>query len=193
MAHCKEKQMRKLIPAAALIASTLVLAPGCFTVAEEAYYKVKGAVGLFVEIKPVASFQDHLSLSQYTRFELGEMRDEFAGKVPFLFIPDLQAEFPRALADSRIYQYARGRTLLIRGSIIYYEHAGTLGVVLGDIEEVLARVELVDKATGKVVGTAMCVGRSVSRSTMGVNYKAEGLARAIVLWIQAYYPKREGD
>jgi prophage DNA circulation protein len=61
--------------------------------------------------------------------------------------------------------------------------------VFGPFEEVVARVELVDKASGTVLGVANCIGRSNTSVNKGVNKKAEGLSKAIAIWIGRSYPK----
>jgi hypothetical protein len=66
-----------------------------------------------------------------------------------------------------------------------------MGYAFGNFEEVLARVEFVDKATNKVMGTANCIGRTAETVNVGVETKAEGLAKAIVNWIADRYPKAE--
>ena len=59
------------------------------------------------------------------------------------------------------------------------------------LEFAVARVEFVDKDSGKVLGRSSCVGRTTERVNLGVGKKAEGLAKAIVKWIDARYPKPE--
>ena len=62
-----------------------------------------------------------------------------------------------------------------------------MGVVLGDVEEVIVRTELVDKASGQVLFVSNCIGRSTSRVNRGVPKKAEGLAKSIAGWIAALH------
>lgn len=61
------------------------------------------------------------------------------------------------------------------------------------MEEVVARVHLVDKETGEVLAYGNAVGRTGKTVGLGPETKAEGLARGIISWAKAYYPKGEGE
>ena len=81
--------------------------------------------------------------------------------------------------------------LLVRGTIIYYESAhGLAEQLFGPLEEAVADVELVDKASGNVIAKAACVGRSTASVSQGVETKAEGLAKGITKWIDRFRPVR---
>ncbi|MCD6304556.1 MAG: hypothetical protein J7M21_06305, partial [Planctomycetes bacterium] len=82
-----------------------------------------------------------------------------------------------------------GRTLVVRGTVIHYESASTLGFVIGPLEEVIVRAELVDKDTQRVLGRANCIGRTKASINAGPKQKAKGLAKAFVRWIDSRYPK----
>ncbi len=66
-----------------------------------------------------------------------------------------------------------------------------MGFMLGPVEEVVCRTELVDKGTGQVLGIANCVGRTKARSNTGVKEKAEGLAEAFVKWVESSFPENQ--
>jgi hypothetical protein len=66
-------------------------------------------------------------------------------------------------------------------------------VVLGPLEEVVARVTLVDRETGRTIGVANCIGRTSTRMNLGPKLKAEGLAKAVVLWLRSHNPVPEGQ
>ncbi len=59
----------------------------------------------------------------------------------------------------------------------------------GPFEEVVARVELVNKDDGKVIGQGVAVSRSEKSVNLGSEKKAQGLAKALVKWASDYYPK----
>lgn len=184
--------MRRPVILCLIAACSAVTIPGCFTAAGEGIAAMRGASGTYTEIKPVADVKDNLALSQYTNFELGTIKDSFGGKVPERLFLALTPEFDKAIRNAKLPTDPTGKTLIIRGEIVYFELRGSaLGLVLSDVEEVVTRLELVDKASGRVLGTAMCVGRTTHRMTMGIDKKAEGLARAIAEWIAAYYPKKD--
>ena len=184
--------MRKL--AMGLVVTALLsMGSGCVGRAvSEAMGKVTGAKGITIVIDPVSQRSRDIALVEYTRFELGTFTDEF-GKTPPALLPLLKDRFERQLAAKKIPNTS-GKTLLIRGKIIHYEDATrAVSQVFGPFEEVVARVELVDKSSGKVLGVANCIGRSRETVNQGVEKKADGLAEAIVSWIAAHYPKTEND
>lgn len=158
--------------------------PGCLGRAiSEGLGTVGGAKGGYSQVAPLP----YTGLSVYTRFELGAIRDDFGGKVP----PDLLAMLPMKLqaelSKLGLPDQPGGKTLLIRGAFLHYEEAGLFGNVFGPLEEVIARIELVDKATGKVLGTANCIGRTRETVNLGVEKKADGLALAIAKYIADHY------
>ena len=75
--------------------------------------------------------------------------------------------------------------LLVRGQYVYYEEAGgILDQAFGPFEEIIALVELVDQASGKVAARGYCVGRTGTTRLQGPKRKAEGLAKAIIDFIR---------
>lgn len=178
-----------LLVAPLLIAAAMT--SGCLTAAKETYGGITGASGIYVPTEPRAA--DRELLADYTRFELGEVKDDFAGRVPPEFFEYLPDQFKLALAKAKLPSAAGGKTAVIRGTIVYYEDQRFVGVLLGPLEEVVARTQIVDKATGKVLASAVCVGRTDTRTTIGVKNKAEGLGRAFAALIAANYPKPVKD
>jgi len=120
---------------------------------------------------------------------LGAITDDMGGKVPPGLFTALPVKLAEALRDKKIPNAASGKTLLIQGKILHYEGASSSAVATAGVEFVVARIELVDKDTGKVLGVANCAGWSSKRVTLGVDRKAEGLAKAIVGWIDKHYPQ----
>lgn len=179
--------MKRNLLTATLLVTVATCAAGCFTAAKETVGGIQGAKGIFQPLEPRAV--DSGLLASYSRFELGELKDDFAGRVPPELYQYLPEEYQKAMADKGLPTAGAGKTAVIRGSIFYYEDQRFLGVVVGNIEEVLARLQVVDKASGTVLATAVCVGRTDTRTTIGVRNKAEGLGRAIALWISANRPK----
>ncbi|MCK4603048.1 MAG: hypothetical protein KAU28_11315 [Phycisphaerae bacterium] len=173
-----------------IVAITAILAvQGCTRAIKETVGMARGAKGLYTPIQPVDPVKEARPLGEYTRFELGEITDDFGGKVPADLFRLLPMEFEEALAEKKLPNEPGGKTLLIRGTILHYEDACMVGTVLGPLEEVIARLELVDKDSGKVIGKGNCIGRTTETVNQGVDKKAEGLAKAIANWIDARYPK----
>jgi len=180
---------RRAILATAL-AGWMLVGGGCYSRAiKEGLGVAVGARGTVTVLEDVPG-ESGTALGEYKRFELGRISPgKLGSKVP----PDLTAllpgEFAKALAAKKIPNASSGKTLLIRGEILHYENASLAQEVFGPLEEVVARVELVDKDTGRVLGVANCVGRTKESVNRGVRAKAEGLAKAVVAWIDKHYPK----
>ena len=182
-----------------LIVSALAAAStGCTgRIISEAMGKATGAKGITIVIDPVSDRNRDIALAGYSRFELAPLTDDF-GRTPPEFFRMLNGKFLREMAARKIPNAnapaGQGKTLLIRGKIIHYEDSTrAVSQVFGPFEEVVARIELVDKSSGKVLGTANCIGRSKETVNQGVEKKADGLAEAIVSWIAAHYPKADKD
>lgn len=176
-----------------LLVGVSFLAPGCMTAAKEAYGGVTGADGIVAEIQPAVEADNDRPLGRYTHFEIGKVTDDISGKYPDQILDMVPDQFEKQLAKKKIVNAPTGKTLIIRGTIIHYEDEGMLGMVLGPLEEIICRTELVDKDTGKVIGVANCIGRTTERVNKGVAKKAEGLAKAWANWIEMRYPKPQKD
>ena len=183
--------MRRATTYVVVVAAAAVLLTGCGRAIREGVGLGRGAKGIRAEIQPVAAAKDARPLGSYSRFELGPMQDDFGGNVPSELLRLLPGEFQKQLAEKELPNQPGGKTLLVRGRILHYEAEGLFGLAFGDFEEVIARVELVDKDTGRTVGTANCIGRTTESVNRGVEKKAEGLAKAIVGWIAERYPTKE--
>ena len=162
---------------------------GCGTAAKEAVGIFTGAKGVYAPITAVSADKEARPLGQYKRFELGAISDDFGGNVPSDLLPHLRQAFPEVVAEAELPDEPGGKTLVIRGKILHYEDAGTLAMVTGPLEEVIARLEMVDKDSGQVLGVANCIGRTTTRTTVGIANKGRGLAKAIVSWIDKRYPQ----
>ncbi|MHC4294695.1 MAG: hypothetical protein ACYSTL_03825 [Planctomycetota bacterium] len=165
-----------------------VVASGCTRAIKEGVGVARGAKGLYAPIQMVSAEKAVRPLGEYTRFELGEITDDFGGKVPPNLLMYLRSEFANQLAEKKLPNYPAGKTLLIRGKILHYEDASMLGHALSPLEEVVARIELVDKGSERIIGVANCIGRTTESVNAGVAKKGEGLAKAIVSWIDERYP-----
>ena len=176
------RQTYPIITAVAL----MCFVSGCISrAAREGIGAIRGGRGTWIVLDSSKTVQ----LDAYKRFELGNFTDGMYGKAPSELLAYLPAEFEKALADKKIPNAPDGKTLLIRGKILHYEDASLLGEIISPLEEVVARVEFVDKDTGKVICVANCVGRTRESINSGIRTKAQGLARAIVGWIDHHYPK----
>jgi hypothetical protein len=166
------------------------VAQGCIGRAvKEGLGTARGASGTYAQIMALSPEKGAPVLAKYRNFELGKIEDGIGGLVPGDFMVYLPADFEDQLAKKHLPMEKGGKTLIVRGVIIHYESASTMGQVMGPFEEVIMRTELVDKDTGNILGVANCVGRTQETVNQGVKKKAEGLAKAIANWIGEYYPK----
>ncbi len=183
-------KIRRTLACLLLVVAVLALGSGCVSrLAKEGLGVATGAKGIYTPIQAVSANKGVRPLGLYQRFELGEITDDFGGKVPGSLLMHCRGEFENELIAKRLPNVPGGKTLLIRGRIIHYEDAGMLGHALSPLEEVIARIELVDKDSGKVIGVANCIGRTTTSLNAGVAKKGEGLAKAIVSWLDARYPE----
>ena len=173
-----------------ILVACAVLTQGCLGRAiTEGVGTVRGAKGTYAPIKPLSQIKNEPVLAAYTNFELGPIVDDIGGKTPAEFWGFLPKEFYKAMWKKKLPMQAGGKTLVIRGRVVHYESAGTLGMAIGPLEEVIVRTELVDASTGQVLAVGNCIGRTEETVNSGVEKKAEGLAKAFAAWIDAHYPK----
>jgi hypothetical protein len=173
----------------AAVVGLVLSAGGCSQALKEGVGLATGAKGTLTVLRQVSPEAEDRPLGEYQRFELERLADDMNGQVPKALFEHLPEAFDRTLAAAKIPNAAAGKTLLIRGKILHYEDSSVVGLALGPLEFTVARVEFVDKASGRILGVANCVGRTTQRVNLGVVKKAEGLAKAIVKWIDSRYPQ----
>ncbi len=167
-----------------LLMAAVFMMGGCISrAAKEGIGAIKGAKGVYREVDRTGS------LAAYQNFEVASFTDDFKGQAPRALLSKIPAEIQKALKKSELPVGKAGKTLLIRGSVFYFEKAGAMGQAFGPFEEVITTVELVDKATDQVIGQAVCIGRSTQTVNMGLDKKAQGVAKAVVKWIKSKRPK----
>ncbi len=172
------------------LAAMLAGATGCMSrAAKESLGLAGGAKGVVVPIREVSANQKARPLGEFENFELEPFADQSGLGVPAIIQDTLETAFAQALTEKKLPREAGGKTLTVRGTYVYYEDSSSaLDQVFGPFEELIARVQLVD---GKeVLGEAYCLGRSKTSINQGPEKKAEGLAKAIVKWIDRRYPER---
>lgn len=173
--------MTRKLAVVTLFAAFAASCAGCSRLFGEGAALVTGAKGVYAPHHEIES-ADPTPLSEYGKYELGEVKDGFAGQVPDELFTHLPGKFREQLGEKKLTGRT-GKTLRIRGEIFYYESASLFGHAFGPFEQAVARFELVDKASGEVLGSAYCVGRSDKTAAQGVEHKADGLAKAIASWI----------
>ena len=157
---------------------------GCSRLAKEALGGVSGGKGSFTVLRDASGGAMPESLAAYGRFQLLQLSDGVNRAAV-----RANRSFEKELAKKKIPNAASRKLLLVRGKIIHYEAAGLSGQLFGPLEEVVARIEFVDGDTGEVIAEVNCVGRTKSTTSQGVATKAQGLAKAIVGYIDQRYPQ----
>jgi hypothetical protein len=184
---------------ALLLALTILAAgsTGCTTGITEALKAGLGGRPYVAEITTPGT--DPYPLAGYEHIELGTFTDEFGGRVPNDLMPAVRAslygttEEPGELADNGLPtgSSGSGKTLVIRGKIFHYEGKDIVGAMISPLDQVVARAEMVDKESGRVMATANLIGRTTSRTRHNVDVVAEGLARAIAKWVKMHHSPKE--
>jgi hypothetical protein len=182
--------MKRSIVTAALLAGALLFGQGCVgRLVSEGMEKGLGPTGLVLPMEPRWSQGDPQYLAMYKNFEIGAMQNEFAD-TPAVFTEYFPGKLRDQMLSKGLPMGRSGKTLLIEVDILAYQPVSSYHKALGPVEEVVARVTLKDKNSGRVVGTAICIGRTYQSVGLGPKWKAWGLARAIVdKWIDESYPK----
>jgi len=180
--------MMKLMRLIVVVGLAMLACQGCASRAIKEAIEF-GGKGSFAMVAPGPG-ERSVSLAGYTRFELEDLKDDSGGHAPAEFFYELPAAFTQALVDARIPDRS-GRTLVVKGRVLYYESANLMGQVFGPHEEVVARVFLVDKESGRTICEANCVGRTKTTRNQGPRQKAVGLARGIAKLISENFPESE--
>ena len=178
----------------AVLGCSMLFTQGCVgRLVGEGAEKALGPKGAYFEDTPLAAKRGAKPLAPYTQFELAPIKNDIGANLPGEFANLFYDEFRKQLMESKLPKQATGKTLLIETMIIHYEKADTTDNVLGPLEQVVARVKLVDKATGKVLGVANCIGRTGKSVGLGVDWKARGLAKGILRWVSDNYSIKEEE
>ena len=142
-------------------------------------------VGTYVEMTAPSQ-----TLGVYSNVEVGSFSDAFVGQTPDQLLVLLPDRIIAYLNQAEVPTSRSGKTIVIEGTIIYYEAAGSSGGALSAFEEAVAEVHLLDKDTGQTIATAHCIGRSTTFMSKGAEEKADRLGRSIAAWVAEHYPKR---
>ena len=169
---------------------SLTVFSGCMRPLKDGHEVATGPGGTFTVLQPITLPEGGHGLGAYGNFALGDISDPY-NLAPVGFKSGLAMSIRAELVEKKVPTDTSRRTALVNVLVLYYEDATLVGQAFGPQEEVVARVELVDKGTKKVLGVANCVGRTSTPLMQGVNKKAEGLAEGIVSWIEKNRPPKE--
>lgn len=161
-----------------------MMAGGCQRTIEEGIGVFQEGAGDYRTVQ-----QPTRTLTDFNNIEIGEF-DVAYEPTPESLLPIMKAELRDQLRSKNQPINSGGSpTLLIRGTVIYYEESTKMSnQVFGPHEEAVAEVEFVDRDSGQVIARATCVGRTNSSVAQGVETKGDGLGEAIAKWIDRYRP-----
>ena len=133
---------------------------GCVSrIIDEGIEKGMGPTAKVLPMDPQWPAKDQTYLENYKNFEIGTIKTEFP-EVPQEFMEYLPERLAEQLASKNLPVDQNAKTLVIHITILAYQPVSSYHKALGPTEEVVARVELTDKAGGKPVGRAICIGRT---------------------------------
>jgi hypothetical protein len=171
-----------------LLTAGIVLSGGCVSRAiKEGVSVATGPKGFYAE-DPSMGAESSRPLGKYESIEIGQFGSDFRS-TPGSLTGMIATQLREKLTDAGFPINAPGPTLVVQGTVIYYEKAGLSGQLFGPFEETVCDVQLIDKSTGQKVGNAICIGRSTTTAMQGMDKKAEGVAKGIVEWLKDRYPK----
>ncbi|MCH7701737.1 MAG: hypothetical protein IID37_08620 [Planctomycetes bacterium] len=165
---------------------------GCSTVIKQTYYGVTGAHGKFYEVTVV----DPPDLTIYRRVIVRPFTNELGAPVPSTVVAEINHAIPQVLADEGLF-YPDGKALRIEGRIIHYTGKsgleGSVSSVIGSGEECVCRVQLLDDATNRQIGEAICWGVVKSVVRRGPEELGIGVGKAVAKWIEKRLPEHVVD
>ncbi|MFQ6049296.1 MAG: hypothetical protein ACE5K7_08030 [Phycisphaerae bacterium] len=164
-------------------AATLVVAAGCspISLAKRGLEEVRGASGELVVLQELSAS----AMADASRITVGPMVNDAGPDCPEPFRLELQDALRQAVARaSTKMAKGSGPALRLEGKIVYFRHAGARKL-LGGMAMALARIRVVDAASGQIVGRANAVA-----SSKAVRAGREQLARAIAKEVAAWLARR---
>lgn len=171
---------------------SLLVMQGCMRLIGEGAEAGLGPSGKYYENKMVAPSKDRTALADYRNMELVEFKNEYGQNVPNDFLRAFPIEFRRHAEGAGLLNPG-GKTIGFKVAVIHYETADMTDNVFGPLEQAVARVEMIDKDTGRVLATGNALGRTGKTVGLGPEKKAVGLAKALLKWVEDYSPKKTKD
>ncbi len=152
---------------------------GCLgRMVREGYHGAKGASG---RARPIQSVT--VNLADYDGFVVEPFSDGMEGQGNMAFLSVVQHKVGEQITKKTYLSPGGTKTLQISGTLIQYDPGTTTEKIAGPMEEAICLVKLIDRASGKVLGTANCTGRAKSSVRKGPEELAEGMGKAIAGWI----------
>lgn len=190
--------MKRFAAVLGLVAVGLLFQTGCLSRAvKEGYYTVVGAQGRVYELIPPSAYaQDTEPLARFHSFTLEPITSDLPERV---FTPTqlqlLTRECREAVMDSDLFPGGPKR-LVARGRVVHHEgysHGGAMRLAMGSQNSLVVRVQLFDGETNKMLGEAALVGVIKSTIWRSDEEFADGVAKALVKWLDKRTPHREKE
>jgi hypothetical protein len=83
--------------------------------------------------------------------------------------------------------------LKLSGEIIHYESGGVVDAAIGPLSEVIVRCKLYDASTNELLTEANLIGRSKATTSSGSRNLAEGVGKAMSMWLKEHGFKSGDD
>ena len=161
---------------------------GCSTILKQTYHTAVGAQGKFYELEKV----DPAVLETYRAVKVEPFTNALAAHIPPEVVGTINANMPRVIAEEGLF-YPDGKLLRVTGSIIHYTGksglTGAVGSTIGGSQDSVCRVQLLDDASGKLIGEAICWGSVKSALRRGAEEQGIGVGKAVAKWVSRRLPE----
>jgi hypothetical protein len=163
------------------ILSGLAMSAGCGTIATQTIAGATGAASRYYEIRDIGGTLDRYAAVQVEPFDASPM----LGAIPSMVVTSTQPLIIDQLTRSGLFSQVAAKTnvrpaLIIRGKFMDYDPGTSAArAVIGTNPMLSAQVEVVDAASGKVLGVAMVRGIIVSIVRTERTELGDGIGKAI--------------
>lgn len=158
---------------------------------QEAFNEVRGGEP---QVTVIRDFEPS-ALLEYRHVKVEPIANEMGDALPSYVAGNLREAFHRVLLRApAVFASDPGdprATLIVRGSLIHYQTAGSVSKMLGGYSLLICRIQLIDGANGKVLGVANCGGFSQALARSGAAELANGSAKALRRWLTRHHAEKE--
>ena len=151
---------------------------GCGRLISEGYHGAKGAGGQASQIQAV-----RVNLSNYDAVVVESFSDDTEGLGNEAFLAVVSTKVTEEIITKTYLKGQGSKVLRITGSLILYDAGTTTDKWADPMEEAVCRVQIIDMASGGVLGIAKCVSRAKSSVRKGPEELASGMGKVIADWI----------
>ena len=158
---------------------SMMVGVGCVGRAiREGVYGSTGAVGRARSIESVK-----VNLADYDAVKVENFLDDTQGLGNAAFLAALPGKVTEQIVTKTYLERQGGKVLRVSGRLINYDTGTTTDKIASPMEQALCRVELIDAASGDVLGIASCDAKAKSSIRKGPEELAEGMGKIIADWI----------